>query len=109
MKNVSLFCICFLLGLALLHVDVGHAAQWKKEFERLCGAMEEARTLPADKVKTLIQESDALLKTIEGLNVREKKVYLFRLKKCKGFFEYVLDLKDSDKPSEPRPPLEKSM
>jgi hypothetical protein len=103
MKKVLFLCICFLLGLALVHADVGHAAQWKKDFERLCGATEEARSLPADKVKQLIQESNALLKTIEGLKLPEKKVYLFRLKKCRDFFVYVLDLSEKDKPSDPPP------
>jgi hypothetical protein len=103
MKNVSFLCICFLLGFALLQADVGHAAQWKKDFERLCGATAEAQNLPADKVKILIQESNALLKTIEGLKHPEKKVYLFRLKKCRDFFEYVLALSEKDKPSGPPP------
>lgn len=103
MKKVSFLCICFLLGLVLSHADVCRAAQWKDDFERLCGSTEEAPSLPADKVRALMEETDTLLKTIEGLDLPDKKVYLFRLKKCRNFFGYILELKATDRPSDPIP------
>jgi hypothetical protein len=76
------------------------ADTWKEDFERLCGYTEEATNLSSDQIKELIYESDNLLKRIQKVDLPEKKVYIFRLKKCRNFFEYILSLKEADETQE---------
>ena len=68
---------------------------WKKEFERLCAATEVATTFPNQKLRDLIRDSDALLKKLESLQDSQTKVYVFRLKKCRMFFEFALQLNET--------------
>lgn len=66
---------------------------WKEEFERICAQTEVASSLPDAEVSKLIEESAALLKRLEAMNDSAVKVYVFRLRKCREFFEYVLQLR----------------
>ena len=68
---------------------------WKKEFERLCAETEIATTLPNQKIRELIRDSDILLEKLESLQGSQTKVYVFRLKKCKMFFEFALQLNET--------------
>lgn len=88
--------ICFVMSLLLVFAGISQAGTWKEDFERLCGYTEEASSLSTDQIQELIQESDRLLKTLETVNEPEKKVYIFRLKKCRNFFEYILDLREAE-------------
>ena len=80
-----------------LGAGTSEGGSWKEDFERLCSLMEEASGLPDGKLTELIEESDHLLKTIEKLDDPQKKIYLFRLKKCRNFFVYSLELKEFNK------------
>jgi hypothetical protein len=86
-----------LLSVVLLTATPCLAETWKADFERLCGYTEEATNLSTDQIKELIVESDNLLKRIQKVDLPEKKVYIFRLKKCRNFFEYILTLREVDK------------
>jgi len=94
MKKRFIHNICFVMSLLLVFAGISQSGTWKEDFKRLCGYTEEASSLSTDQIQELIQESDRLLKTLETLNDPEKKVYIFRLKKCRNFFEYILDLRE---------------
>ena len=68
---------------------------WKEEFERLCAQTEIAATLPDQQIRDLIKDSDALLERLESLRDRQVRVYVFRLKKCRMFFEFALELNET--------------
>ena len=68
---------------------------WKEEFERLCAQTEIAATLPDQQIRDLIKDSDALLEKLESLKDHEVRVYIFRLKKCRMFFEYSLEFNET--------------
>lgn len=83
-----------LLGLLLFMVPTSGTASggsWKTEFEEICVHTNEAPSLSTERVRQLINESNRLLKTIEKGKDPRKKVYLFRLKKCRNFFQYILE------------------
>lgn len=70
---------------------------WKKEFERICSKVEVAGELKPDEVRKLLRDADALLKLFESgmADNRKMKVYSFRLKKCRDFFNYTYELRKS--------------
>ena len=68
---------------------------WKEEFERLCAQTGIAATLPDQQIRDLIKDSDALLEKLESLKDRQVRVYVFRLKKCRMFFEYSLEFNET--------------
>jgi len=76
--------------------DASASGSWRQEFERICAQTEIATTLPAAEIRQLIADSDALLERITALGVPEAKVYVFRLRSCRNFFDYALQLTEDD-------------
>jgi hypothetical protein len=72
-----------------------YAETWRADFDRLCSYTQEAEALSVKELKDLIAECDKLLEVIQKSDIAEKKVYLFRLKKCRNFFDYILSIKGS--------------
>jgi hypothetical protein len=68
----------------------------KEEFERLCGAVEEAPELSPEELTNLIADCDWLLLEFDKMPGPEKKVYIFRLKKCRNFFSFSLEFLKSE-------------
>jgi hypothetical protein len=64
--------------------------EWKVEFERIRGQSNMAADLPAEQLERLIKESDTLLLQLEKIKPEEAKVDIFRLKKSRDFFQYIL-------------------
>lgn len=66
---------------------------WKDEFERLCGYTDVATTLDVPQLTELITDCDRLLERLEMLNDPKKKTYIFRTKKCRDLFRFILETK----------------
>jgi len=73
---------------------------WQKEFDDICSKTQDAMTFSVDELKTLLKRCDALAPRLEKLDETRKKVYLRRLKQCRGLFEYVLESKQESQPKE---------
>jgi hypothetical protein len=108
MGNAKRTAILFFIVLALYGVcamgqtvSSGATAKapeaWQKEFDEICGKTQDAMIFSAAEVKLLVQRCDALEPQIEKLDDTRKKVYLKRLKQCRGLFAYVLESKNKDK------------
>jgi hypothetical protein len=69
---------------------------WQKEFDEICGKTQDAVSFSTEQVKALVQRCDALEPQIDKLDDTRKKVYLKRLKQCRGLFAYVLESKTKD-------------
>ena len=70
---------------------------WQQEFDALCSKTTDAMSLSTDELKSLVQRCDGLEPKIEKLDETRKKVYLRRLKQCRGLYAYVLESKNNDK------------
>jgi hypothetical protein len=70
---------------------------WQKEFEDICSRTQEAMTYSPEELTRLIQRCDALLTRADKLNDTQKKVYLGRLRMCRGLYAYVLESKIDEK------------
>lgn len=65
---------------------------WKDEFELICSKVPNGPNLTEPELQSLLRRCSGLQKRIEGLDLPEAKVYLFRLEKCRSFFEYAIEL-----------------
>ncbi len=70
---------------------------WQKEFDDVCSKTQDAMTFSQKELTDLIRRCDALLPQIEKLDESRKKVYMGRLRKCRGLYVYVLDAKRNEK------------
>lgn len=66
---------------------------WESDFDRICGVTDMATTLSVNELRDLIADCDRLLETLSKVNHPKKKLYIFRLKKCRNLFAFVLDTK----------------
>lgn len=69
---------------------------WQREFDDLCSKTQDAMTFSVEQLTALVQRCDALEPQIEKLDETRKKVYLKRLRQCRGLFNYVLESKKKD-------------
>ncbi len=70
---------------------------WRKEFDDICSRTQDAMTFTPDELVSLISRCDALRPQIEKLDETRKKVYLGRLRMCRGLYAYVLESKRNEK------------
>src|SRR5271157_1201297 len=70
---------------------------WRKEFNDVCSKTQDAMTFSQEELTELIRRCDALQPQIEKLDETRKKVYLGRLRMCRGLYAYVLDSKRNEK------------
>lgn len=70
---------------------------WREEFDDVCSKTQDAMTFSQEELAGLIRRCDALRPQIEKLDESRKKVYLGRLRMCRGLYAYVLDAKRNEK------------
>jgi len=70
---------------------------WQKEFEDVCSKTQDAMILSIDELTALVQKCDTLMPQIEKLDETRKKVYMGRLRMCRGLYAYVLESKKNEK------------
>ena len=63
---------------------------WKAEFERICAQTEIATSLSKEQLEKLVVDASTLLEQLHAVEDPWAKVYIFRLKKCREFFEFAL-------------------
>jgi len=70
---------------------------WQREFEDVCSRTQDAMTFSQQELTALIQRCDALQGRIDKLDDTQKKVYMGRLRMCRGLYAYVLESKRNEK------------
>jgi hypothetical protein len=108
--NATIIAVLLFLGLAAFcgvramggpqsSAAPANAAQetWRKEFDDVCGKTQDAMTFSPEELTDLIRRCDSLQPQIEKLDESRKKVYLGRLRMCRGLYAYVLDEKKKEK------------
>ncbi len=73
------------------------APEWQKEFDEVCSKTQDAMTLATEELSALIARCDALQPRIEKLDETRRKVYLRRLRQCRGLYAYVLESRKNAK------------
>ena len=80
----------------LLASTVVYGKSLQEEFDTLCVHTQDAENLSLEKLRVLVSDCDLLQKKMEESKDTKKKVLLFRLKKCRDFLTYVMEIKQSD-------------
>ena len=75
----------------------GAEEDWKEEFKRLCSYTDISNTLSDEELETLVKDSDILFEKLEALDAPEAKVYIFRLKKCRNMYRFIIDTRAAKK------------
>jgi hypothetical protein len=64
----------------------------KAEFDRLCGQVQNAPNLTVEELEQLIEDCAALTQRLEQSENPQAKIWIQRLKMCRDFFEYSIDV-----------------
>lgn len=91
------FCVVFMVVALLVLAGPLRAASLQEEFDAICIHTQGAEGLSIKKLQGLISQSDKLREAIEKSNNPKKKVLLFRLNKCRNFFEFMVETKQKKK------------
>ena len=98
---IGLAGLCGVRAIGGPHSSASQAApareSWRKEFDDVCSKTQDAMTFSQEELTDLIRRCDALLPQIEKLDESRRKVYVGRLRKCRGLYAYVLDSKRNEK------------
>ena len=78
---------------------VVYGGSLQEEFDALCVHTQDAESLSLERLQELVTECDQLQKKIEASADQKKKLLLFRLKKCRDFLAYIIELKQVDNSS----------
>ena len=84
--------LMFFLALAVMSTS-SVAGNWKDSFDDICSKSQGADSLSVKELSSLIERSNNLMPVIQASDDPTKKIYLQRLKKCKAFFEFVIESK----------------
>lgn len=93
----TFFCACAVCILFMSFPGTVCAEDWRTEFDEICSKVQEGNSLDEEELRALIRRADGLMERIRNLDVEPKNVYLFRLKKCRSFFQYIIEPKERDK------------
>jgi hypothetical protein len=96
--GLAVFCGVRAMGAPQSSATPASPAQetWRKEFDDVCGKTQDAMAFSPEELTDLIRRCDSLQPQIEKLDESRKKVYLGRLRMCRGLYAYVLDEKKVD-------------
>lgn len=84
-------------GFAWAAQEKDASPEWQKEFDDVCSKTQDAMTFTAEELEALIRRCDALEPKIEKLDETRRKIYLKRLRQCRGLYAYVLESKKNEK------------
>ena len=77
----------------ILTASLAEAGPWKDDFNRLCAQTATAEGLSVHELDNLAAECDRVIQVVGRSDAPERKVYLFRLKKCRNLYAYLSEVK----------------
>ena len=92
-RKLALAQIIVSCMMVLFTFTVVHGETLQEEFDKLCVHTQDAESLSMERLQELVAECDQLQAKIEASDDEKKKLLLFRLKKCRDFLAYILELK----------------
>lgn len=83
--------LILILTFSLFSSGLVVASDWQHEFEELCANLQDADALTTEELKSIIGRIDKILPEIQASDDPSAKVYIFRIQKCRSFYEFSLD------------------
>lgn len=90
---VKSIAVAVLLGMVCLAAALPATAEenWNDQFEEICGKVQSADSMSDQEIAAMMDKADKLLPVIQASNNPGKKVFVTRLKRCRGVYEFMLD------------------
>ena len=88
--------VVILVMLTLMTPSAAFTSGWEDEFEDICSRVGVADSYSIEELQALIDRSDKLLKKIKASDNKRKKMFIMRLKKCRNFFAFTIDVKQGE-------------
>lgn len=87
------FAVCLIVSMAVLFSTGSSWSEdaWLPEFEEICGKTQDAGSMTTEELKAVVAKCDRVKSLIENSDNPQKKVYLFRLDKCRKLFVFMLE------------------
>ena len=104
-RVASIVCATGLL-MSLLAAGLARAqepADWRLEFEAVCGTTDASMSFAVEELTNLIARCDKLAERIGAEEETVRRVYLRRLKMCRDLLVFVLDSKNPVQPAASKP------
>lgn len=91
-RSITL-CItgCLVALLLATASPLAAAENWKETFDLVCGSVQGAESMSEKEISAMLEKADKLMPVIQASDDPAKKVYLKRLKSCRGVYEFMLD------------------
>jgi len=89
--SIRIFLISILICVSSL--SYANEKSWMDEYNIICGDTQEAVQLPGEEIKTLIDKCDKLLNKIKAADNPRKKIFIFRIEKCRNFYQFIANSK----------------
>lgn len=100
--------ICRGTGLLAVLLVAGPAgaqepADWRVEFEAVCGTTDASMSFTAEELTNLIARCDKLAEKIGAEEETVRRIYLRRLKMCRDLLAFVLESRNPGQPAAGKP------
>lgn len=89
-KSIATFACMGMIALAIAPSALAEG-NWKATFEDICGKVQGAESMSDQEIQAMMDRADKLMPVIQASNDPGKKVFLLRLKRCRGVYEFMLD------------------
>jgi hypothetical protein len=94
---ISIFICAISLYVSLTSSSYANQELWREEFNELCGDTQKAATLGQDDLNKLVARCGKLSSELEGSDSTQKKAYIYRVEKCKNFYQFLIELLETER------------
>jgi len=93
-RLLSTLILIFVISSHLCLTSSSYANQesWREEFNELCGDTQKAAAFGQDDLNKLIARCGKLSSELEVSDSPQKKAYIYRIEKCKNFYQFLIEL-----------------
>lgn len=94
---ISIFICVISLYFSLTSSSFANQESWREEFNELCGDTQKAATLGQDDLNKLVARCGKLSSELEGSDSTQKKAYIYRIEKCRNFYQFLIELLETER------------
>ncbi len=90
-SGISIRVLLISILVCFSSLSFANEQSWRYEYNSICGDTQKAVTLPGEEINALIDKCDKLLNEIKATDNPRKKIFIFRIEKCRNFYQYISD------------------
>lgn len=90
----------FLISIFFILTSDVFAESWEDKFGKICSSTDASMSMTVEELEEKVKGCDNLMEEIQASSKENKKIYIFRLKKCRKFYDYMLVFKKEQEEGE---------